>query len=1151
MRSLLTILLICTSTALVSAQTGAPVCRQVKVQPVTKLDSLTVVPESLIIIAGRDTLATSYYKLQSGDLHFTTSDVDSVTVCYQTLPYHLGKSYYRRSLADYMEARRQYRLPATEQVTLGYDKREELFPTGNIRKSGSLGRSVSFGNAQSAVVNSTLNLQIEGALTDNLNIRASITDQDIPFQPEGNTAQVQDFDNIFIELYNDHFSLTAGDILLKNPSSAFLRYHKNVQGGLLTTRYALGGGHAETTLAISQAKGKFASILLDVQEGVLGPYRIKVPRADDFIIVLANSEKVYLDGELLSRGFDQDYIIDYNKAEIQFTAEVLITKYSRVRIDLEYSDRNYSRSIVAAGHQQRVGKFGLFANYYTEKDNPNQPLSFELSDADRQLMQDVGDSLQSAYTLAAQQVPYNADYVLYEQVDTLDDQLQQTTIFRYSTNAQATLYRVTFTHVGQGRGDYILRQSTVNGRIYEWVPPREGRPQGDSAPVRQLTAPNKRHMFTTGASYAISDHDELYAELAFSDNDQNLLSTLDGHDDTGRAYKVGYRAAPRAVTFLEDYHFSAAADFEYNSAYFAPIDRYRSIEFDRDWNFNPDDDSEQAADHILNVETTLERNQDNRMYYRLSKRKRGAAVDGLQHEATLNKSIGPLQWRTQAFTMNSRAALHDARWHRINADVFLRAGYFAPGYRYSADRNELTMPDSDSIVSTAMNFAQHTFYINSGDSLNTSFGLSYALREDRTPHAGELTTSDRSATTQLYFQLPERGGQRLRLTAIHRRNLNYSWDAQGKMEETVQGKLDWYSTLLKRHVRSDLSYMVGSGRELKREYVYVQVATGEGTHTWRDDNGDGLQELGEFYLAVNFDERNYIKILLPTNEFVSAYESNLNYRLALEMPRAWAQGTGIRSFLSRFSNNTAISAVRKVTDGRLAARLMPLLSHVDDEGLLSLRQSVRSTFMYNRSNSHFGAEFGLWQTGSRQLMTGGFEDRRMQQYFSNIRVMFNAVHSGRLGISSTKTSSASNFLQGRTFVVHERKVAPELAWQPNSFVRITTQYGYTQKQNAAQTENAEKARLQELGVQSRISRSSDFSLQSMVRYLHIQYDGKENTPLAYEMLEALRPGSNINWNISLQKKLFDGLQLSVGYEGRKSQQSAAVHTGHMQVSALF
>jgi hypothetical protein len=230
---------------------------------------------------------------------------------------------------------------------------------------------------------------------------------------------------------------------------------------------------------------------------------------------------------------------------------------------------------------------------------------------------------------------------------------------------------------------------------------------------------------------------------------------------------------------------------------------------------------------------------------------------------------------------------------------------------------------------------------------------------------------------------------------------------------------------------------------------------------------------------------------------------------------------------------------------------MPLLSHVDDEGLLSLRQSVRSTFMYNRSNSHFGAEFGLWQTGSRQLMTGGFEDRRMQQYFSNIRVMFNAVHSGRLGISSTKTSSASNFLQGRTFVVHERKVAPELAWQPNSFVRITTQYGYTQKQNAAQTENAEKARLQELGVQSRISRSSDFSLQSMVRYLHIQYDGKENTPLAYEMLEALRPGSNINWNISLQKKLFDGLQLSVGYEGRKSQQSAAVHTGHMQVSALF
>ena len=57
--------------------------------------------------------------------------------------------------------------------------------------------------------------------------------------------------------------------------------------------------------------------------------------------------------------------------------------------------------------------------------------------------------------------------------------------------------------------------------------------------------------------------------------------------------------------------------------------------------------------------------------------------------------------------------------------------------------------------------------------------------------------------------------------------------------------------------------------------------------------------------------------------------------------------------------------------------------------------------------------------------------------------------------------------------------------------------------------------------------------------------------IGYELLKALQPGKNITWTLSWQQKLFNGLQMNLFYEGRKSGDLDIIHIGRMQVMAMF
>lgn len=65
------------------------------------------------------------------------------------------------------------------------------------------------------------------------------------------------------------------------------------------------------------------------------------------------------------------------------------------------------------------------------------------------------------------------------------------------------------------------------------------------------------------------------------------------------------------------------------------------------------------------------------------------------------------------------------------------------------------------------------------------------------------------------------------------------------------------------------------------------------------------------------------------------------------------------------------------------------------------------------------------------------------------------------------------------------------------------------------------------------------------------FKGDTNTPVAYQMLEGLQAGKNYTWNLLFNRKLNSFLNLNLNYLGRNSENSKTIHTGSVQLRAVF
>ena len=1125
-----------------------------------KLDSLTIVPGSLIITSSYKFINQSQYFFseEKNYIVFNDSiknDTALLKISYKVFPFNIRKEFKNKDVSlinnDQTQAKNPY--------IISYDKPSSFstsFLNDGLSKNGSISRGISFGNNQDVVVNSSMNLQVSGKLNENINIVLAATDNNIPIQPEGNTQQLQEFDKVFIQLNDKKSKLTMGDFQLNRPTSYFMNFYKRAQGLMLenvTDINPMQANKGKLTSKVSGAisRGKFARNSFNGIENNQGPYRLKGADNELFIIVLSGTEKIYIDGKLLQRGQENDYIIDYNTSELTFTAKQLITKDKRIVAEFQYSERNYNRSLYYVGEEFENKNLQLGFHLFGEQDNKNKPFQQELSDAQKNLLTNIGDTLELAISDGAVKSDFNTTEVFYKKQDTTTTNGTYK-IYVYSTSPD-TAYRVRFSYVGEGNGNYKQIQSIANGKVYQWIEPINGIRQGNYEAVVLLVTPKKKQMAIVNGKYQFEKNANISWEGAFTNNDLNTFSDFNSNDDIGYGFKLNFdkKFLIDKTDSISKKIITSGASYELVDKNFSMIERFRAIEFNRDWNRT--NDSIKNIQHIASAQFGIDFNSKVKSNYSLSAFTEQNFYQGIKHQlaTSFNYKKFNLLFTPSLLSTNNFKNNLNTIFYRHKSNIRKVLGKIALGYIDEMEMNQFKFKN-DSLLTNSYLFWEREGNVSKADTSGNNFKFFYRERTDKKISSNAFKAVAYAQNIGFNSEINSIKNHQIRLNVTYRQlQILDTLLINIKPDNTLLGRIEYSPRLWKGFVQGSVYYELGFGLEQRREYSFIQVATGQGQYYWNDYNGNGIKELNEFEIALYADQASYIKIFTPSNNYIKTehhqFSGNLNLRPSVF--KKTDSGKLIK-FISRWATQTIYRTDTKFMDMDNNTFFNPITTQINDTVLISSNTIFRQSLFFNQSSPVGGFDYTYQDNQSKQVVTNGPESRLNKQHELRTRINFTKSIGFFTSTTLGTKQSFAQFFTNRNYSIQLLEFEPKLAYQPNTTFRASAGYKRIEKINASEFGN-QQSFTNDFLMELKMNQLSKGSFNARIDYLIINYNGEINSPIAFEMLNSLKPGENLTWNASYQQNLNSYLQISFNYEGRKSPGTKIIHIGGAQVRAFF
>ena len=1011
-----------------------------------------------------------------------------------------------------------------------------------IERSGVLTRGFSVGSNKDFTLNSGLRLQLSGQLSDDVEVTAVLSDQSSPIQPEGNTRTLQEIDKVYIDIKHKNAQATFGDFQYTQRIGNFGVVDKKLQG-LTSTAFIDQKNYANISYA--SAKGKFRSQQFNGIDGVQGPYRLTGENNEREIIVLAGTEKVYINGEEKIRGENYDYTIDYSTGEIFFTPRTVITNASRIKVDFEYSDRKFERNFFGTTVNSFVfsDRVQIGFSYFREGDNQDLPIDISLSESDKKILAQSGNNRLSASKSGVKFVGYDSTGKpagIYRLRDTVIAG-QVVNFFEFSPGTDSAFYNVSFSYVGDGKGDYVRAGF---GR-YKFV----GTNKGNYSPIILLPMPELKQIGSLYSKLFISQKFYTEGEISLSSFDRNRFSPIDDEKNKGKAYN--YKLVLDSIKFdlfaLIDGNISASYFERKTDENYSPLTRIYEVEYERNWNLGL---SNQTSDELLrefnfrffrkSFDSKLSLGRVRRGNNFTSERLTGSINSELFEHLKVDYFFSGLISRSNQINSN-----YQKNYFNLKYDYHKFSPYLKVEIENKQDKSK-----HDSLMISSFRFYDFTLGLNSTFIKYVDINSAFNFRKDFLPFKEKIEEEANSYIYQLGLRLKNISNLSSSLDlSLRQRKYSDQFKSLGRLNnQSLAIKYLGRGIFFQRFLQSDLYYEASSQRSAKLERIFLRVPKGTGQFIYKGDlNGNGIAD--EFEFEPTKFEGDYILTTFPTDELFPVIDLKASVRLKLDF-RNLSVIQNVQKYLKPISTETYLRVEENSTDPEEAnVYLIRLRTFQNKETTIRGSNLIQQDLNLFEYDPDFNMLFRFIERRgfSRYSLT---DERRFQQEkIIRLRWKFVKEFANQTELNLTKNNLSSSAYSVRNFLIKQITLSSKLFYYPFNNVETSFKIGIGQSKDIyPKTPTVIDLNTQELTL------TIMYSLRGKFNFSFERMEMIANQNLSYVPFELTRGyviGKNYIWRLSFDYQIANNFQTSIVYDGRVQGKSVPIHTATAEVRAYF
>ena len=997
---------------------------------------------------------------------------------------------------------------------------------GDLNSKGSIIRGITFGNNQGQSVQSSMDLQISGKLSKDVSVLASISDHNLPIQADGYTQTLDEFDKIYMQLnIKDKSILRAGHLDLLDEKTYFGRYQRRSMGLQFQTNF---GKENKTFVDVSGgvARSEFQRIRFQGVEGNQGPYRLNGKNGEQFITILSGSEQVFIDGILMKRGESQDYVINYNTGEITFTSFRPIFKQNFITISYNYTNRNYTRFLITGEvrHEREKSKFGF--NWFLENDNKNAPLSLNLSKEDELILANAGNDPNLMFAPSGVVSEYDVNKILYQLIPNPSGNF-----YEFSTDQSVILYQVAFTFFGQNLGDYQVKQTTNNGRVFQYV----GNNQGDYKAVRKLPAPQKTQVFSTNAEFLLNEG-KIGADFSLSNFDVNLFSSKDANQNIGYAGRIfGQKTFGK-----NNWKGTPSFEFQHINSQFHILDRINDVEFSRD--FNLTQEFNQITQNRLIFNFLNQWKNTSFLNYKLNLLDEKDSYRGIKNDLDFGWKKGKFNTNGKFSYLDTKATFQNTTFIRsgVISEYATKKGSWAVGG--NMEHNVKYFNETQQLDVSSFSWKEAFIQKKVGDSARTKLLTKLYFRDNDSVRNNSLENMNHIVGFMAESQIIKT--EKTTLNAlIHYRKFYYQNQdlAQTFNQDFVVGNILYNQQLFRNGMRLQAFYELGNGQEAQREFQYIKVTDGQGIYKWTDYNGDGIQQLDEFEIAEYVDLAQYIRVYTNTVNYIPSNKNKLQLALFVNPAVVFKSEN---QFLKRWNFNVSLNSQNSFFK---QDRVLVINPFEKNENQILKNQNILASAQFNPTDKS-GWNGNYRFIANDNLVNANFsnEERQQNSNLLNLGYWFSKDFRVDWENSLHHIENTSQLFSSRDYILDNFETKPKATYKFTEKLQAEFSSALRQKQRKDGEEFLKTYDL--TGTLQWDWRKT--SVRGNFSFINNDFTGNNFSIVGNQMLDGLKPGKNQVWSLFLQQAVNSFIQLNVNYEGRNSGERT-IHIGSMQVKASF